>query len=155
MGFPRQKVLEWVAISYSRGSSQPRDLIPVSCIAGRFFTAEPLGKTHNIKCFSNMGMEAVLSISSWNQLRAERWGRTRSPESKEHTQSHRASASSSGSQASPLSRHLWASTLSQRLVRRKPWLDQAIWARTSHISIMTLTFNSLVLLLWNTNSSSS
>ena len=31
------RVLEWVAISFSRGSSQPRDLNRVSCIAGRGF----------------------------------------------------------------------------------------------------------------------
>ena len=30
--------LEWVAISSSRGSSQPRDWTWVSCFAGRFFT---------------------------------------------------------------------------------------------------------------------
>ena len=29
------RILEWVAISFSRGSSQPRDQ---TCIAGRFFT---------------------------------------------------------------------------------------------------------------------
>ena len=36
------RILEWVAISSSRGSSQPRDqtlIRYVSCIAGRFFTA--------------------------------------------------------------------------------------------------------------------
>ena len=32
------RVLEWVAISFSRGSSQPRDWIRVSRIAGRCFT---------------------------------------------------------------------------------------------------------------------
>ena len=32
------RVLEWVAISFSRGSSQPRDWTRVSSIAGRFFT---------------------------------------------------------------------------------------------------------------------
>ena len=32
------KILEWVAISSSRGSSWPRDWTWVSCIAGRFFT---------------------------------------------------------------------------------------------------------------------
>ena len=32
------KILEWVAISFSRGSSWPRDRTWVSCIAGRFFT---------------------------------------------------------------------------------------------------------------------
>ena len=31
-------ILEWVAISSSRGSSQPRDGTSISCIAGRFFT---------------------------------------------------------------------------------------------------------------------
>ena len=29
------RVLEWVAISFSRGSSRPRDQIPVSIIVGR------------------------------------------------------------------------------------------------------------------------
>ena len=31
------KILEWVAIFFSSGSSQPRDWTHVSCIAGRFF----------------------------------------------------------------------------------------------------------------------
>ena len=31
------KILEWVAFPFSRGSSQCRDRIQVSCIAGRFF----------------------------------------------------------------------------------------------------------------------
>ena len=31
-------ILEWVAISFSRGSSQLRDQTHVSCLAGRFFT---------------------------------------------------------------------------------------------------------------------
>ena len=32
------RVLEWVVIPFSRGSSQSRDGTRVSCIAGRFFT---------------------------------------------------------------------------------------------------------------------
>ena len=32
------RIPEWVAISFSRGSSQPRDRTQVSCTAGRFFT---------------------------------------------------------------------------------------------------------------------
>ena len=32
------RILEWVAISFSRGSSQPRDRTRVSCTAGKFFT---------------------------------------------------------------------------------------------------------------------
>ena len=38
-------MLEGVAISFSRGSSRPRDSTHISCIAGRFFTAEPPGKS--------------------------------------------------------------------------------------------------------------
>ena len=36
MGFSRQEY--WIAISFFRGSSQPRDGTSISCIAGRFFT---------------------------------------------------------------------------------------------------------------------
>ena len=43
-GIPQARILECVAISFSRGSSPPRDWTWVSCIAGRFFTAEPWGK---------------------------------------------------------------------------------------------------------------
>ena len=32
------RLLEWVALPSSRGSSQPRDRIQVSCIAGRFLS---------------------------------------------------------------------------------------------------------------------
>ena len=35
------RILEWVAIFYSRGSSQPRDWTHVSCTADRFFPTEP------------------------------------------------------------------------------------------------------------------
>ena len=37
-GILQARILEWVAIPLPRGSSWPRDWIPVSCIAGRFFT---------------------------------------------------------------------------------------------------------------------
>ena len=37
-GVFQARVLEWIAISFSRGSSQPRDWTQVSCIAGRCFT---------------------------------------------------------------------------------------------------------------------
>jgi len=45
------RILEWVAISFSKGSSQPRDptrVSGISCIA--FFTAEPPGKSHR-ECY--------------------------------------------------------------------------------------------------------
>ena len=37
-GILQARILEWVAISFSRESSQPRDQTQVSCIAGRHFT---------------------------------------------------------------------------------------------------------------------
>ena len=33
------RVLEWVAVPFSRGSSQPRDRTQISRIGGRFFTS--------------------------------------------------------------------------------------------------------------------
>ena len=37
-GILQARILEWVAFPFSRGSSQPRDLIQFSLIAGGFFT---------------------------------------------------------------------------------------------------------------------
>ena len=37
-GISQARILEWVAISFSRGSSQPRDRTWVFCIPGRFLT---------------------------------------------------------------------------------------------------------------------
>ena len=47
LGILQARILEWAAVSSSRGSSRPRDPAQVSCIsstAGRFFIAEPLGQ---------------------------------------------------------------------------------------------------------------
>ena len=38
-GILQTRILEWIAIPFSRGPSQPRDQTQVSCIAGRFFTS--------------------------------------------------------------------------------------------------------------------
>ena len=45
LGCPRQEHWNRIVIFFSRGSFWPRDWTHVSCIAGEFFTAEPLGKT--------------------------------------------------------------------------------------------------------------
>ena len=42
-GISQPTILEWVVISFFRGSSGPRDQTCVSCLAGRFFTTEPPG----------------------------------------------------------------------------------------------------------------
>ena len=38
-GILQARILEWIAMSFSRGSSQPRDRIQVSRIAGGFLTS--------------------------------------------------------------------------------------------------------------------
>ena len=48
-GISQARILEWVAISSSRGTSPPRDPTHISCVsalAGGFFTAEPPVKRH-------------------------------------------------------------------------------------------------------------
>ena len=47
-GILQVRILEWVTISFSRGSSQPRDQNQVSCIAGAL-TSEPPGKPIKVK----------------------------------------------------------------------------------------------------------
>ena len=43
-GILQTRILEWIAISFSRGSSWPRNQSHVFCLLGGFFTAEPPGK---------------------------------------------------------------------------------------------------------------
>ena len=38
-GILQARILEWIAVPFSRGSSQPRDSTQVSHIAGGFFTS--------------------------------------------------------------------------------------------------------------------
>ena len=73
-GISQARILEWVAISFSRGSSQPRDWTCISCIAGRFFTAEPPGKSilsglHFVIC-------EPVEEACWNQVGAFQCGST-------------------------------------------------------------------------------
>ena len=54
-GILQARILEWVAISFSRGSSRPRDQTQVSYIAGGLFTDSPQGSSFQIfkhsECF--------------------------------------------------------------------------------------------------------
>ena len=54
-GILQARILEWAAFSFSRGSSQPRNLTQVSHIIGRFFTSwatreEQQQKKKKMKC---------------------------------------------------------------------------------------------------------
>ena len=46
------RILEWIAIPFSRGSSLPRDRILVSCIAGRFFIVWATGRSLSILLYT-------------------------------------------------------------------------------------------------------
>ena len=45
-GILQARILEWVAIPFSSGSSQPREQTQVSHIAGRFFTSWATREAH-------------------------------------------------------------------------------------------------------------
>ena len=58
-GVLQARILEWVAIPFSRGSSGPRDRTLVSCTAGRFSTIWVTGKpAEDIKKY--MGLKASI-----------------------------------------------------------------------------------------------
>ena len=48
-GILQARILEWISIPFSRGSSLSRDWTLVSCIAGRFFTNWATGKSLNLQ----------------------------------------------------------------------------------------------------------
>ena len=59
-------ILEWVAITYSRGSYSFRDQNCVSLsltLAGRFFTTEPPGKSHGVSNPSSKSIEFGTGLS--------------------------------------------------------------------------------------------
>ena len=70
-GISQARILKFVAISFPRGSSQPRDRIwisCVSCIAGGFFTTEPLGKPPSVFIDSVVEYHEIVIIcfySTW------------------------------------------------------------------------------------------
>ena len=47
-GISRARILAWVAVSSSRGSSPPRDQTQISSIAAKFFITKPPGKPNHM-----------------------------------------------------------------------------------------------------------
>ena len=56
------RILEWVAIPFSRGSSQPRDWTQVSHIAGRFSTVWATREAHTHICIHYFLYTSLLSL---------------------------------------------------------------------------------------------
>ena len=59
-GTLQARILEWGAISFARGSSQPRDQTPVSHIAGRCFNRKLPGKPAHIVGRQQMFLKFVI-----------------------------------------------------------------------------------------------
>ena len=65
-GILQARILEWVAIPFSKGSSQPRDQTPVSCMAETFFTS---WATRNFKCLFKEKINKDATLQNSNELR--------------------------------------------------------------------------------------
>ena len=69
-GICQAGILEWGAISFSKGSSQPRDQTHVSCFTGGFFTCWAIGETFilliNLQFQQSMAGPAHF-CSTWHQ----------------------------------------------------------------------------------------
>ena len=76
------RILEWVAISFSRVSSRPRDRTWVSCTAGRFFTFWAVGLTNSI-LFGSEWFQWVCRIANTVERKEEREGEGGGREMKE------------------------------------------------------------------------
>ena len=64
--------LEWVATSFSRESSWPKNQTEVSCVAGGFFTTEPPGKYYQIYMLSYLckwGWKVKVKVKSLSPVR--------------------------------------------------------------------------------------
>ena len=70
-GISQARILEWVVISSSRRSFRPKDRTCFSCMAGGFFTAEPLGKpsirqhTQNIANYAHSPLPMLTVFYLW------------------------------------------------------------------------------------------
>ena len=60
-GIFQARILEWIAISFSRGSSWPRNWTQVSCIAGRFFTDWAMREARSRARISNQSILKEIS----------------------------------------------------------------------------------------------
>ena len=72
------RLLEWDIISFSRGSSRPRDQSHGSCISyiiGKFFTSEPPGKLPMYCCFLRASLVAQLvkNLPAMRETRFNPW----------------------------------------------------------------------------------
>ena len=64
-GLLQARILEWVAIPFSRGSFQPRDRTQVSGIAGTFFTSWTIREAH---CIAFICVHSFIHSTKWGMV---------------------------------------------------------------------------------------
>ena len=64
-GISQARILQRVAIPFSRGSSQPRNQTRVSCLGGGLFTPEPPGKPRHTLIFRSYSCSSIFHICNW------------------------------------------------------------------------------------------
>ena len=81
-GFLQARILAWLAMPASRGSSRPRNQTCSSCIADRFFPAEPPQKTQRYLYWDLVGRPQGCCKTSYNAMKPPPTLRQTSPASK-------------------------------------------------------------------------
>ena len=115
MGFSRQEVLEWVAISFSRESSQPRDRTQVSHIVDRCFTIWATREVqYTIQAYLNYLLLHGMDGHNWGCLAGFEGGVFDPLKSKGHT---------SDTWAGPVLRWVVPTSVDQLQITRHSWLQ--------------------------------
>ena len=70
-GILQARILEWAAVPFSKGSSQPRDQAQVSHITGGFLPAEPQGKPKNTGVGRLSLLQRIFPSQELNQVGLE------------------------------------------------------------------------------------
>ena len=67
-GILQSRILEWIAISFSKGSSQPRDWTRVSCIAGRRFILWATREAHeyDVAAAAAKSLQSCLTLCEYD-----------------------------------------------------------------------------------------
>ena len=68
-GIFRARILEWVALSFSRGSFWVTDQTHVSCLTGEFFTPDPPGKPRNLLEIQILSLYCRPGFPRWLSLK--------------------------------------------------------------------------------------
>ena len=84
-GILQSRILEWVAIPFSRGSSRPRDQTQVSCTAADSLPSEPITSSPYVKLQEQVSCSPKESCGEMNSSRWDQRPEMRIPGSASHS----------------------------------------------------------------------